>query len=271
MMTLAQAAAKFNQTVFTDLNGLNPFTAQILPFNDSTRSGPTSRRRILEVSPAVTVPDVVIEQDTGEVFLRSIPSSDFFQGSIVRRKYVVLPSDDTYTVNTALGILSSSAGTSVRGLANYVRRTVLSGTSDYTGGYSLVLPQSLHMHAGEFAYFGDTYYRAVEDSFVDDIGFTVVDSIKIPNLVQTLSITVKGTYNPKTETYPTPVPVPTMCLVEDRMKSFINTRQDAEKIIPGDVTISTKKACSPGDIVGDYTVIARQIYGTVYVLHCRRN
>lgn len=271
MMTLGQAAAMFNQTVFTDLNGLNPFSAQVLPFNDSTRSGPTSRRRIVEVGPDVVVPDVIVEEATGEVFLRSMPSADFFLGSIIRRKYVILPAEDTFTLNSDEEILSNSPGTTVRGSAHYIRRTVLTDTSDYLGGYSIVLPQSVQMLAGQFAWFDNSYYRAVGDSFIDDIGFTVVDSIKIPSLIQTLLVSVKGTYDPKTETYPTLTPVPTLCLVEDRTKSFINTRQDFEKIVPGDVTISTKKAVGPGDIIGNYTVIASQVQGAVYALHCRRN
>jgi hypothetical protein len=113
LITLKQAAAFFNTQVFTDSEGLNPFFAQLTPFNDVTRSSEVSRRRIMEVSPETTSPSVVIMQSTGEEFLVSIPVTDVFNGEPIRKKHVLNPVYAEYSYSSPLGILSGTTITQI--------------------------------------------------------------------------------------------------------------------------------------------------------------
>lgn len=270
MISLAEAAAAFNLQAFTDTSGGSGFSGQTLPYNDGTRSGATTHRRILETAPGVTVPEVVKDTESSEVFIRSAPSIDYFRTEMIRKKYIIAPTDALYSHNTTLGVLSGTTASSIYGAAHYVKRTALEEQSDFFGGYSLLLPSSLSVSAGDFLWNGANYYRSIEDSYVDSVGITTVDCIKLPAPFQTLSITVKGPYNPVTETSATTT-VSASCIVEPREKSFQNVRQDAEDNLPGDKTISTLTACSAGDTVGNYRVISARLDGLIYTLHCRQN
>lgn len=269
MISLVEAAATFNKAVFTDIAGLNQFNGQMLPFNDSTRSGSTSRRRILEVEPSIAVPKVVIEADSAEVFIVALPSTDFFRDKPVRRKYPIIPAESAYSIKTVVEILDSTAGSTEWGTVSYVRREVLGDSSNYLGGYSVIFPNNVTVLANQYVSVGTYTYRAREDSYVDELGFSVVEVVKISNLLQTLEITVKGSYDPIEETYlSTVTSVP--CVVEDRSKSYTDSRMDAEKIQDGDKTISTLHECKVGDLVGKFTVINIGFDGSVYEAHCRR-
>jgi hypothetical protein len=84
-----------------------------------------------------------------------------------------------------------------------------------------------------------------------------------------MPVVLKGVYDPVTETYAGITPVDYLCIVEDREKSFVDSREDALKILPGDVTITTMAVCAIGDSVGDYKVLHSYIKNSTYVLHCR--
>lgn len=269
MITLEAAAATFNKVEFTDIDSLNPFVAQLLPFNDSTRSGPTSRRRIMETAPEVTPPGVVIQVATSEVFLTAEPSHDFFKEGLVRNKRPIIPSDGEYTIKTVEEILNSSVGVSERGALSYSRREVLEDSSDFLGGYSAVFPSTVSLVASQYVIKGTNYYRARAESHVDELGFSNVELVLLPNAVQTLDIVVKGVYDPVTETS-LDVSTPVLCVVEERSKSYENTRMDALKTEDGDFTVSTLHACEVGDLVSIFKIIHKRVAGNVNILHCRR-
>lgn len=269
MISLKEAAAAFNDTLFTDINSENEFSGQLLPFNDSTRSGPTSRRRILETEPEIIVPDVVIQVATSEVFLTANPSHDFFMSDVVRNKRPIIPSDKNYSIKSVEEILNLSAGVTEWGALSYTRREVLEDSSDYLGGYSIILPSHVTIGSGQYLIEGTNYYRSRSTSRVDELGFTTVELVELPEAVQTLDIVVKGVYNPITETS-AEVTTAVLCVVETRSKSYENTRMDAVKIEDGDFTVSTLHACEVGDTVGVFNIIHKRVEGVVNVLHCRR-
>jgi hypothetical protein len=269
MITMAQAAATFNKANFTDINALNPFVGQLLPFNDSTRSGSTSRRRILEVAPAVVVPKVIVEVDSEEVFIVSLPSTDFFKDALVRRKHPIIPAEASYSVKTVKEILDASPGVNEWGTVSYTRREILEDSSDYLGGYSVIFPSTVTILAGQYVILGTTTYRAREDSYVDELGFSVVEVVRIPGLLQDVTITVKGVYDPVEETS-VDVPTTVSCVVEERTKAYTNTRMDSEKNEDGDVTISTLHPCKVGDLAGSFVILHLLVEDDVYEAHCRR-
>lgn len=270
MISLKEAAAAFNKVEFTDIASLNPFVAQILPFNDSTRSGPTSRRRIMETDTEITPPEVVIQVTTAEVFLTATPSHDFFKESLVRNKRPIIPSDGEYTIKTVEEILNSAAGISEYGALNYSRREVLEDSSDFLGGYSAIFPSTVSLVASQYVIKDTSYYRARSESHVDELGFSNVELILLPDAVQTLDIVVKGVYDPVTETTSGDVTTPVLCVVEERSKSYENTRMDALKTEDGDFTVSILHACEVGDLAGTFKIIHKRVAGNVNILHCRR-
>ena len=270
MMNMQKAAQVFNKAVFTDINSENEFYGQLLPFNDSTRSGSTSRRRILEVEPNITVPKVVIEVDTPEVFIVAIPSTDFFRAAPVRRKYPVIPSEIAYSIKSVREMLEVSAGLTEWGALNYTRREGQEFTSDYLGGYSMIFPNTITISSGHYVSVNSDTYRAREDSYIDELGFSVTEVVKLPNVLQTLDITVKGTFDPVTETTTGDVTTPVSCIVEEREKSYTDNRDDAEKRDDTDVTISTLHAAVVGTVIDKYIVVNKDVVDTVNILHCRR-
>lgn len=271
MISLSAAAATFNKAVFTDIESDNAFNAQILPFNDTLSSGPTSRRRIMETAPNIVVPGVVIMVETGEVFLTAKPSVDFFLGLPVRKKRPIIPAEENYAIKTVEEILNFSSGVTRWGTIDYIRREVINDSSDYLGGYSVTLPADVSISRDQYLIHGSEYYRARANSHIDELGFTVVELVKLPDAVQTLDITVKGEYDPVSETYASEVISPILCVVEDREKSFENTRVDALKTEDGDVTVNTLHACEVGDTIGVYDIIHKRVSGNVNILHCRRS
>lgn len=270
MISLKDAAAAFNKVEFTDIDGLNPFVAQLLPFNDSTRSGPTSRRRIMETSPEIIPPGVVIQVATTEVFLTAAPSRDFFKEGLVRNKRPITPSDGEYYIKTVVEILNSAAGVSERGTLSYARREAVEDSSDFLGGYSAIFPSTVSLVAGQYVISGTNYYRTRSESHVDELGFSNVELIKLPDAIQTLDIVVKGVYDPVTETTSGDTTTPVLCVVEERSKSYENTRMDALKTEDGDFTVSTLHACEVGDLVGTFKIVHKCVSGSVNTLHCRR-
>lgn len=270
MMSLATAAQVFNKTVFTDITGATEFTGQLLAFDDNIRSGPTSRRRILEVDPDVIVPEVIVDCSTEEVFLAARGSTDYFRANPVRRKYPVIPSESAYSIRTIKEMLEVSAGSTEWGAIGYSRREKQDFTSDYAGGHNFIFPGSLEIQAGQYVSVSTDYYRARENSHVDELGFSVVEVVKLPNVLQTLDITVKGTFDPATETTSGDVTAPFLCVVEERSKAYTYIRDDYEDGEGVDVTISTMNTTPAGSIVGGYVVVNVNVADSVNVLHCRK-
>jgi len=270
MISMQAAAQVFNKAVFTDINNENEFVAQLLTFDDNKRSGDTSRRRILEVSPEIEVPKVVVEVNTPEVFIVAIPSTDFFNKNPVRKKYPVIPAESAYSIKSVREILEVSAGYTEWGVLNYLRREGQEFTSDYLGGYVATFPSTVSVLAGQYISAGDSSFRAREDSYIDELGFSVVEVVKLPNVLQTLDITVKGVFDPVTETYAGDVTTSVSCIVEEREKSYTDIREDYEKVQGTDVTISTLHDSAVGTEIDKYIVINKDIVDTVNVLHCRR-
>ncbi len=269
MISLREASTVFNYAEFTDVLGKEAFVGQLLPFNDSTRSSDTSRRRILEVDPDISVPGVIIQVSTGEYFIVGAANADYFKKEIIRHKHPIIPAESGYFVRTVSEILNTQDGSDVCASLSFIRREAVTDSSDFLGGFTAVLPRGSDIGAGDYLIGGFSYYRALRDSTVDELGLTVVDLIDIPDAVQTLDITVKGTYDPVTETS-SDVITAAYCVVEERERSYMKTRMDAAPIENGDFTVHTLHVCDVGDIVGNYDIIHKITKGSVNELHCRR-
>lgn len=269
MMTLRQVAAFFNDVEFTDQNGANPFRAQLLPFEDNVRSGITSTRRILEVDPDVTVPEVIKNTATGQYYITAKGNYDYFQSSVVRVKHPVVYSESPYTVRTAKQLLQGSGGSTIRASVHYNRHEGTEFSSENFGGFQATAQYSFSAPAGSIIFVGSNYYRIIEDSYIDPIGIVTFECNRVVNGLQTLSLVRPGTYDPITETYTGGSTTSIACFVEHREKSFEMLRQDTSKNLAGDMTISTLAACAVGDTIGGYKIIAKRVEDSVNICHCR--
>ena len=269
MMTLRQVAAFFNDVEFTDADGLNPFKAQLLPFEDNVRSGITSTRRILEVDPSVTVPEVIKNSATGQYYITAKGNYDYFQSSVVRVKHPVVYSESAYTVRTTKQLLQGSGGSEIRASVHYNRHEGTEYSSENLGGFQATAQHSFSCTAGDIIFLGSNYYRVIEDSYVDPIGIVTFECNRVVNGLQTLSLVRPGTYDPITETYTGASTTSVTCFEEYREKSFEMLRQDTSKNLPGDMTISTLATCAVGDTLGGYKIIAIRVEDGVNICHCR--
>lgn len=269
MMTLYEAARVFDNTPFTDLGSVTTYYGQILPFQDNVRSGLTSTRRILEVDPDVVVPEAIINVPTGEVFIVANPSYDQYLGSNIRAKYPIVLSEAQYTLKTPRQVLESSAGVDTRASVHYNRREPLTESVEAVGGFLAIVPASVSASAGNFLTVSGDYFRVLEDSFLDPIGLPTFEVVRIPDAIQTLTITTGGTFDPATETIVGGSSDPSLCIVEPRDKSFEFMRGDALKTESGDVSIHTLGSCEVGDTIGGYKIHEKRVEDTVNILHCR--
>ncbi len=269
MMNLSDAVGVFNKTSFTDIDGDNSFLAQVLPFEDNVRSGPTSRRHILEVMPSVTVPDVVIDTTSDQVYLVAFGSSDSFLGDKIRNKYPIIASESSYTLLSLYDLLAETSVDTIRACVNYARREPSEDSINNFGGFLGIIPQSEYALAGMIIYTGSLYYRVVEDSYQDYIGIPTFEAIRMPDAIKTLDVTSGQTYDPVDEVYTGGTVSALRCVVEAREKSFDMLREDASDIETGDVTISTLHTFLDDDILEGYDILSVKVVDAVSIVHGR--
>jgi len=277
MMTLKEAASYFNEQLFTDSYGTAFFYGQILPFADSTRSASSATRRILDVSPAVTIPTKRTVTSSGMKFVVSHKSSDFFQGDEIRAKYAILPVETQYTIRDIGQVLSNTGGTTDAYMVpSYVRRNVLEEQSDYLGGYEITFSSYYTIAQGSIIYGGSKYYRAREDSRIDDIGFGAVEAVELQSPIQSYTFQALGTtYDPATDTHTPPAAVTGVaCFVEYVVFDFQHEALGYVKLEAGDRSISFLKSVvttvKVGDTIGKYRIESFEDNGTFWTVQGRK-
>lgn len=109
-MRLAAAAKHFDQQVLTDAYGTATVRGQFDLFDDSKRDGVVSRRRILSVAPATTMPARNALTIGGVTWLVGSVNTDYFKSSAIRDKYVLHESDGLATTQTFAQFLAGAGG-----------------------------------------------------------------------------------------------------------------------------------------------------------------
>jgi len=280
MMTLTQAAQVFNKQRFTDAYGTAYFYGQVLPYPDSTRSGQSSKRRILEVAYGTAIPakGVVRELASSQLYLVAEGANDYFRGSVIRVKHPVVPVEDVFAIRTIGQILSNTGGvTDAYAVPTYIRRVVFeTQQSDYDGGYEMYHSNYYTVAAGSIFYGGGKYYRARENSRTDDIGLGVTEVVELDSPVQTLTFQAAGTtYSPANDNFTPPAAVTGVsCFVEKIFLDFDHVALGFVKPEEGDKAISFLKATvttvKPGDTIGSYKVRSVTDRSTFWTIHGRK-
>jgi len=277
MISLKQAARAFDDQTFSDVHGTtSDFVGKLLPFNDSTRSGPATQRRILDTSVDSVIPTEREIVSGGIVYIVAHRNVDFFKGEIIRVKYPVLPAAGTYFIRTISQVLAGTGGTPAAYLMPmYIRRAIFEDQADYAGGYIIYGSSYYSIHSGEIISDGSQYYVAREDSRVDEAGFGAAEVTDLVDPLQSLDVVLNSaSYDPVTDSY-TPTTLPSVSVfVEHYSLDFKNVALGFEGIEAGDKAISMLKSdvssIKPNDRVGDYAVRSVRDRGDYWTVHGRK-
>ena len=279
MMSLFDVAGFADQEQFIDAHGTDTFYGQIMMFNESVRSGPAARRRIIETLPAVEIPErkVVKELASEQVFILARPSPDWFQGSVISIKYPAQPVERQFTIKTLQQILSGIGGTeNVWAMPSYIRRVVSEESSDYLGGYDLIYSAYYNpIQPGTVFVGGGQWFRIRETSREDDIGLGVAEAVELYAPLQELVYHDNASkFDPVTNTWPGLLSTDVQAFVEPLYLHFKHEVLGYVKVEPGDLAISVLKSfvadMKPGDKISQYIVLSVESDATVWTAHCRR-
>ena len=277
MMTLEAVADSFNKVEFRDTYGVATFSGQLMPYPDSTRSGPSTRRRILDTADEVSAParQTVTEMNTGQIFIMAYPSHDYVAEKAIRNKFPVIPIDNQYTVRSIEQTLTGSGGTTDAYLApTYVKRFIYEETSQYVGGFEVYMPRSLTVNAGDILHGDGRYFIAKHDSWTDDIGFGFVEATELQDPVSTADVVnYSGELNPSTREYTSNTIAGVDIFSTRGMLDFEHENFGYVELKEGDRTISFLKSAvatlRPGDLVDNYKILAISDEGNFWKTHCR--
>ena len=276
-MTLKDVARYADNVVFTDTYGSATFRGQILLFNDSTRSGPAAKRRILDVAPEVTIPTRrTITDSAGNIYLVSVPSYDYYNGTAIRAKYPIVPSEGVATVRTIGQVLANSGGTTDLHVDfSFLRRVVIEDKSSFEQGFDVYFSRYNTINVGEIIVFGSKYYKARQDSRYDEVGFSAVEVVQIRSPLSTLTFQAKGsTYNASNDNYTPPAAISSVStFIEYSHFDFEHAALGYTKVEPGDKAISFLKTAvtsvKSGDKIGNYNILNYVDNSTYWTTHAR--
>lgn len=278
MMNLEDVALFFNETTFQDTYGTDTFEGQVLPYEDVTRSGSSSKRRILEVGPDVVIPSQkTITEESGQTYIVGSASEDYFSSSVIRVKHVAIPVYGTYFIRDIGQVLDNAGGIlDVYPDLTQLKRTTVEDDSDRYLSFECYLPSFYSVGRGHIISDGVTFYRCREDSWEGEAGFSTVEVVRLDDPIQSMSYQGQGTvYDPIEDNYTPPATVPNVsCFVEHIMFDFQHEALGYPKIEEGDKAISFLKSQVPtasvGDQVGDYVIKTVDEYPDYWTAHGRK-
>jgi hypothetical protein len=142
-MRLAAAATHFDKQVLTDAYGSAKIVGQFDLFDDTKRDGVISRRRILSVAPAVTMPVRNALKMDGMVWIVGSGNPDYFGKDPLRRKYVLHEADGLASVQSFSQFLANEAGVSAYSALEWVKAAKeIDESSELTNIYGAVFARS---------------------------------------------------------------------------------------------------------------------------------
>lgn len=277
-MRLHDCVPRFTTEIFTDV--FTPFTefeAKLNPFAEVANSGPSSQRRILETAPATVIPaNRVVVAPTGQVFIVADKNIDFWNGTAIRHKYPILPTDGVGELGMIGELLAGAPSeTTIYAYPYFVRREGDElEMSDYYGGFELYFPKTHAFLRGSVLHLLSEYYRLKTDTWVEGAGFGMGQAVKLEDPMQTMDFTpVTGTYDPINDEYPTTPVADVAVFVEPLKQDYDFVTPSFEKIAVGDLAISmltSVGAVKVGDHFDDYRVLSFRTFSTYYICQCRK-
>ena len=276
-MNLHRTITKFMTDTFVDpYDSTSSIKGAVKVFNEVTNSGPSSRRRILETEPGVTLfTNRVVKRDS-EIFLVGAANADTWRGEALRNKYPILPVDRTVVVATLAQILAPALPTRVTySYPHYTKSISLDlQESEQGSNFTLFFSTAEAVAKGQIVIFsGNSYYRVRNDPYVDGAGFQVASAVLLSTPLQTLTLSRVGGYDVTLDTVTAASTASVSAFVEDAYLSYDHTSERFAQIKPGDKTITVRPSLPPkvGDSLGAFKILSVDPGADdVSVCHCRR-
>lgn len=291
-MKLSDAAAYFNNTVFTDAYGAATFKGKLMSFDDATRDALSTERRIVSVAPGTVVPARRAVIAAGFTWLVGDVAVDTDgQGNPLRHKYVLHQASELARMYTFGDALAGVVTKSLWGARLWVKGTKeVDESSGVYDAYTCYFSKSEDIRDPDHAngtFFDsreqyvliwiDQRWHLVRTSYLTGGGFlaAVVDELPEPVMVNVNFVT--RVYNPVPDTWTeTPKIVPAVNLRwQSNFQYFTRYSATYEN---GDCQIKVRKAdITPkaGDRVDlqgrPHKVVAVWDEAPVWGVHLRRD
>lgn len=272
-MDLKSAITRFNTEIFSDTYNVSAdFYGKISVFNEVTNSGESSRRRILETLPDVSIPAGRTIDGVSETYILGHPNPDIWRGEALRLKYPVLPVGATSKVCSLYQILTEDLPEKISyGYPSYTKTISMEvQESDLESNFSFFFPYDESVSKGDIIVHNSVnYYRVRNTPYVDNAGFLVANCILLDSPFQALDLVTKTGYNPVTDTITDGTATVINCFVEEAYLFYDKTSLRAESVKPGDKTITVAVQVAAGASIGNYTILSIDEKDSVYHCHCR--
>ena len=274
-MNLHKTVEKFSTETLTDpyTPGAS-FKGAIRPFTESTNSGPSSRRRVLETTPAVTMFSNYVIQHGNTVYVVGGKNIDNWRGQQIRIKYPILPCDTASRIATVMQILTATIPSRVvYAHPHYAKRAASADEdSEVDSRFYLYMSQAETISKGKIVVQGSRYYRVNSDPYLDGALFQVVEALQLEAPVQTLTYVKATGYNPATDTITNGTTASVTAFVEDAIFAYDHTSERHAQIEPGDRNITFTHTSAPvaGDTIGGYKILTIDAISGGFSCHCRK-
>ena len=276
-MNLHKSVKRFATESFTDPYNVlaSALKGRLTVFNEVTNSGQSSRRRILELQPEVSVFANNVVTLNSENFIVGYGNQDMWKGEVIRVKYPVLPVGATSKVASVYQILSAALPTrNIYGHPIFIKDVTLEKQeSEVFSNFSFYFPRSEAIAKGKIVVHNNSnYYRVRNVPFVDNAGFLVADVTLLESPLQTLTFSSAGTYDPVTDTSVAPATQSVQAFVEEAYLYYDNTSERFAELKPGDKTITIKPTTAPkvSDTVGAFRILSISVdTDGCSICHCR--
>jgi hypothetical protein len=277
-MELTDAARFFNDTVFTDAYGSATFKGKMMAYPDSMRDSLATVRRILQVAPAVAIPARRVIVGEGATWLVGDNEMDFYKGAELRNKFIVHKAGELANFYTFADALNNTPTKQLWAGRLWVKNSkeLEQGAGEF-GDYQVFVAKGEELRNPNYA--DNTYFEGREwqnlihiegrwnlirvvNNTIGGFQSAVVDELPEPVVVN-VGFTVRGKYNPVTDSYPeTTVSVSAIHL--RWQTNFQYLAQYAVKFVVGDCIVKIlKTAASP--VAGSLATIYGRQYKVVSV------
>ena len=201
-MNLLRTVDKFCNATFVDAYSSYSFMGSIDPFRDTTRSSSNTERRILNTLPDTVIPARQVVSVDGCYFIIADKQTDHYKGAKIRNKYTVAPVKGQIVVQSISDLVNSLPGvTDIYGLietSSYL--SIRQESSDVVLKTTLVISPADDVLVDSIVTFNGRQYRSTADSFVDGVGFRLVEILDLgANAIRTINVSTQGARDLVTE------------------------------------------------------------------------
>lgn len=274
-MKLKNVARFFDRLVCRDAYGAATFKAQLGLYDDATRDGLGSVRRILSVDADVDIPLRRVIETAGAMWLVGGDHPDYWGAEVVRNKCVLHRVDGMASVRQAAQLLAGSAGLQAYCSLVWVKSAKqIETSSEVFDVFDIYFAHGENLAAPCFVSLDGKHY-IVHETYPTEAGFTAARAAELYDPMPS-AVFQRISYDPVTDTQ-TPASTSANVIRLRWQEHFKYFTQYSERYEAGDQQVLVAKVevavVTGGDIVTlsakPYRVVAVQDEGDVWSVHVR--